>query len=64
MTANSIDAALASENEVIVNEIVHDNSSSFADSFDPNTGDTNTLQVHKYKLLKAVIYFDFSILIR
>lgn len=54
MVANSFDAALASENEVIVNEIVHDNSSSFADSLDPNTGDTSNLQVHKYKLVKAV----------
>uniref|UniRef100_A0A1J3K9W5 T-complex protein 11-like protein 1 n=1 Tax=Noccaea caerulescens TaxID=107243 RepID=A0A1J3K9W5_NOCCA len=45
MTANSLDAALASENEAIVNEIVHDNSSSFADSFDTNSGDTSNLQV-------------------
>ncbi|KFK32085.1 hypothetical protein AALP_AA6G197500 [Arabis alpina] len=41
----SLDATLASENEVIVNEIVHDNSSSFADSFEANTGDTTNLQV-------------------
>ncbi|KAL1196071.1 hypothetical protein V5N11_030130 [Cardamine amara subsp. amara] len=45
VTAASFDAALASENEVIVNEIVHDNSSSFADSFETNTGDSSNLQV-------------------
>ncbi|ESQ38653.1 hypothetical protein EUTSA_v10028375mg [Eutrema salsugineum] len=44
-TGHSLDATLASENEVIVNEIVHDNSSSFADSFDANSGDTSNLQV-------------------
>ncbi|KAL0645692.1 hypothetical protein Bca4012_043983 [Brassica carinata] len=40
-----LDATLASENEVIVNEIVHENSSTFADSFDAGTGDLNNLQV-------------------
>ncbi|KAF8106708.1 hypothetical protein N665_0135s0051 [Sinapis alba] len=40
-----LDATLASENEVIVNEIVHENSSTFADSFDAVTGDSNNLQV-------------------
>ncbi|CAN8246792.1 unnamed protein product [Cochlearia groenlandica] len=43
-TGYSVDATLASENEVIVNEIVHENSSSFADSFDVNSGDTSDLQ--------------------
>ncbi|XP_020877082.1 uncharacterized protein LOC9310630 isoform X1 [Arabidopsis lyrata subsp. lyrata] len=56
VTANSIDAALASENEVIVNEIVHDNSSSFADSFDPNTGDTNTLQVRVKETMEKAFW--------
>ncbi|CAH8376632.1 unnamed protein product [Eruca vesicaria subsp. sativa] len=40
-----LDATLASENEVIVNEIVHENSSTFADSFDAGTADTSNLQV-------------------
>ncbi|XP_018459035.2 uncharacterized protein LOC108829933 isoform X2 [Raphanus sativus] len=40
-----LDATLASENEVIVNEIVHENSSTFADSFDAGTGDSSNLQV-------------------
>lgn len=40
-----LDATLASENEVIVNEIVHENSSTFADSFDAATGDSSNLHV-------------------
>ncbi|KAJ0240970.1 T-complex protein 11 [Hirschfeldia incana] len=40
-----LDATLASENEVIVNEIVHENSTTFADSFDAGTGDSSILQV-------------------
>ncbi|XP_010538930.1 PREDICTED: uncharacterized protein LOC104813107 isoform X2 [Tarenaya hassleriana] len=43
MTDASFDAALVSENELIVNEIVHDNNSSFADSF-TNSGDISSLQ--------------------
>ncbi|KAJ4876119.1 T-complex protein 11 [Raphanus sativus] len=42
---SGLDATLASENEVIVNEIVHENSSTFADSFDAGTGDSSNLQV-------------------
>ncbi|CAH2070833.1 unnamed protein product [Thlaspi arvense] len=45
VAGHSLDTTLASENEVIVNEIVHDSTSSFADSFDANSGDTHNLQV-------------------
>ncbi|KAG7615369.1 putative T-complex 11 protein [Arabidopsis thaliana] len=56
VVANSFDAALASENEVIVNEIVHDNSSSFADSLDPNTGDTSNLQVRVKETMEKAFW--------
>ncbi|XP_023636199.1 uncharacterized protein LOC17883095 isoform X2 [Capsella rubella] len=56
VAANSLDAALASENEVIVNEIVHDNSSSFADSLDPNTGDTSNLQVRVKETMEKAFW--------
>ncbi|XP_019089834.1 PREDICTED: uncharacterized protein LOC104719650 isoform X2 [Camelina sativa] len=56
VAANSFDAALASENEVIVNEIVHDNSSSFADSFDTNTGDTSNIQVRVKETMEKAFW--------
>ncbi|CAE6128878.1 unnamed protein product [Arabidopsis arenosa] len=56
VTANSFDAALASENEVIVNEIVHDSSSSFADSLDPNTGDASNLQVRVKETMEKAFW--------
>ncbi|XP_010543706.1 PREDICTED: uncharacterized protein LOC104816530 [Tarenaya hassleriana] len=43
--ANSFDAALGSENEHIVNEIIHDNSSSIVDSLNPNKEDMSDIQV-------------------
>ncbi|CAA7057819.1 unnamed protein product [Microthlaspi erraticum] len=56
VTGHSLDAALATENEVIVNEIVHDNSSTFADSFDANNGDTNNFQVQVKETMEKAFW--------